>query len=223
MTSQCKPVQSAVSEVLSWIPQRLRDLTDEEWDAQDQAVAEHRKREAELVERQRLEKRRDILRSMGASGPAHMDPEPQWSQAMELVAKRVKPAHRGLFVLAGPPGRGKSFAAVQWLLTADGRPWYATGQQLADKDQRTPDWNARCYVLDQVGHEWRSARFDQFVDHVYRQRAVLVMTTDLGQDDIVERGRVVHQGFKNRYGEHLASRIREFRGWLPVDGKDWRR
>jgi len=192
-----------------------------------QAKAAH-EAEADMLERERISNRRRILLDMGVSRTEHLDPAPVDTPAVIMLRNalrnlRKRSQRRGaVLCLSGGNGVGKSFAAILWLLTARERPWYATAHQLVafrgSPTRRAPDWHAGgAYVLDQVGHEFRSDKLDELVHFVLNRGRILVMTTD-----------ITSEAFTERYGGHVISRVgmripnMPAGGWLAVDGKDWR-
>jgi hypothetical protein len=140
------------------------------------------------------------------------------------------PPRRGIYVLSGPIGCGKSHAAAAWLTEFGGRaPMWSTAARLAatsryDADARARRESATAMVLDDLGVEYadRGGSFlsdlDELVDWFYATEKPLVITTNIA---LAERGG--RNPFADRHKGRIASRITESRGWLAVSGPDLRR
>jgi hypothetical protein len=131
-----------------------------------------------------------------------------------------------LLVLSGSPGTGKTFAAVRWIVdyVNDSKNWtppgvvhrmlgrppvWTTGPSLSRWDHWDPEQMAKLLraprlVIDDLGTEFLdkggfyASLLDEVINQRYEASLPIVITTNLDKD-----------GFKARYGERIADRIRQ--------------
>lgn len=143
------------------------------------------------------------------SGISHTDAMAGVSSAKDIV------------VLSGEPGRGKSVAAMAWLLLGHGR-WISAGALARGYayDQTAFDSLAKAprLVIDDLGTEYQDqkaryqATLSELLETRFANERPTLITTNLGPDD-----------FKARYGDRLSSRIREDGVFIICGGNDLRR
>lgn len=129
----------------------------------------------------------------------------------------------GVRALSGGVGFGKTVTAVWWLAHHGGsKPAYLRAAALEaagryDKKTRSLWSEASSMVLDDLGAEYADSKanflaaLDEIVDVYNSDGRALIITTNLLSDAFLER-----------YGERIASRIREGQGWCKVVGRDLR-
>ena len=126
-----------------------------------------------------------------------------------------------LLVLAGEPGRGKSFAAAYALSQRRGL-WHRAPELARPPAEDEPDPVVRLravqlLVLDDVGLEhspggYALSRILDVLDAREEQELPSIVTTNLSP-----------AGFRDRYGERIASRINgDPIGWITCTGPDLR-
>ena len=130
---------------------------------------------------------------------------------------------RPLTLLAGPPGVGKTIAAVEWLLLhlpahGSGDPLFVTAFELTrwprydDEQMRRLD-HAAAVVVDDLGREYADAKgffaalLEELVDLRYQSGCPLLVTTNLTAATLWER---VGERVRDRWRE--AGRVFEIRG-----------
>ncbi len=131
----------------------------------------------------------------------------------------------GIWVLAGGVGCGKTVASVWWLLerARNDRPLFITAEKLDasgryDESVRAQWERATAIVLDDLGVEYADNKqhfrvlLEALIDHVSGEMRQMVVTTNLQGGEFVAR-----------YGERIASRVREAGGFIGCAGADQRR
>jgi DNA replication protein DnaC len=211
-----------VAEALRELPQ----LTDEEWaerDAKMQADLE-----AEEAKRQALEDEATRVRVLAGGAPeravigAYADTFEVDAEAM-LGLHDFKADERGIRILAGGVGSGKTWAAVRWLGEhGGGSPMFMRVSEFEtisryDKDHRQRWKNASALVLDDLGAEYADGKgnlmadLDELVDVYSGRLARLIITTNLTPAQ-----------FKARYSSRILSRLRAHARWKSLSGGDRR-
>jgi len=137
-------------------------------------------------------------------------------------------AWKGLLVLGGKPGVGKSVAALLWLLDASlGKPeclyWVQAGDLARgfayDQDSFELITSAWALVIDDLGLEYldEKGRYLCTLDEVLSRRFAkcrrTLVTTNITEPSV----------FVDRYKERIASRIHEDGAYVVVGGEDLRR
>ncbi len=204
---------------------RLADLTDAEWDRRDALVREERARENERALRMSRERRVSELVDAGLSDKhvRFVLGDAQRSETPALGAiDRVN--SDGTWVLSGGVGAGKTMAAHTWLLreVSTSRVGFVSAHhfgRLSRYAGKIERYSApQRLVVDDLGVEYADEKgslqsdLDELLDARVRAGRGTLLTTNLGASD-----------FRARYGERIASRVREGGGWLSVDGPDLRR
>ena len=205
------PAAEALAEVTQLVPQ----LTDEEWEARDRAIAANEARLtavplatrlAELGELGFPRRHRELVRR-GVD------------LALPAVARlRADDAYASILVLSGPKGCGKTAAVTWWAAQRRDRVRFVRAARFAstsryDRDARAErdDWYSGPLVVDDLGAEYADnkgnliADVDELIDVFYSEMLPLVVTTNC----------TVEQ-FRERYGERVADRLRECGRWISV-------
>jgi len=127
---------------------------------------------------------------------------------IERVAAWV-PSERGILVLGGPVGCGKSVAGTWWALRAPVVPLFLRASTFAatsryDAKHRATVFAAPALVLDDLGAEYLDDKgsflvdLDELFDTYYSNRRPLLITTNLDR-----------RQFGQRYGARVCDRLRE--------------
>jgi len=224
---------------------KLPEFSDEDWAARDAELAS-----AELAREAEAErKRQEALRvELAERGAPVKDLDRAISGVLEstraLAAVRRALAEGWLLTtIAGPRGIGKTTAATWWLVQEHPPARYVKtrGPRFVDaptlsrwpryEDDRMRELErARALVLDDLGAEYddRQGAFRSLVDALINARYAAclptLITTNLPAEDVVDKvtGAIVAVGFKTRYGERVADRIRESGKFVPLDGPSMR-
>lgn len=132
-----------------------------------------------------------------------------------------------LLILAGPPGRGKSFAGdyarcatALWNSYYQPRGIFITAQDLYrlsindeyqfERMTETSD----LFIMDEVGaeHKSKSEFFKSLMDRIFNERWAnrkpTIITTNYNETD-----------FDTEYGDRVASRRKGWGWWIEIDGK----
>ena len=210
-------------------PETLADM--------DRRAAERRAREAQLAEEEAQlteTRRRQALIDAGVpalhlqrvlAGGAFRDTE-----AMAVARKALD---RGwwLWVLAGPPGCGKTFAACWWLVQRRIAPkWVTTRELRFVTAAELTGWprfkieamdtlrRASALVVDDLGSELgdKAGAFLSLLGDVLNARYANELPTILTTNSAAD-------GFKARYGDRIVDRIREAGRFVEVTGPSLRR
>ena len=168
--------------------------------------AEARDREQRIAAQDAEIERLAELRKMGA--PDFLTSQLAHCHRTAAIAA-VENLGAGIQVLGGDVDTGKSIAALWWLRTAAGPVFYCQANELAQiADWHRKPWQGkRSIVLDDVGTESVKAiaRVQDIVLYAHGRRScTLLITTNLTQED--QRDQL---GFKSRYGQRVARRMRE--------------
>jgi DNA replication protein DnaC len=214
--SDLHTIGSAIDSFMSELQARVAGI---DWDARDAEVQAARERAIAHSERVRTGHRARVMREAGFPERAMLAAEAADMAAPALEAMRVRFGgdDRTIVVLAGAAGIGKTVAACWWTLNRSERaPRFvrATTFAAASRYQRAEraDWlSAGVLVLDDLGSEYADAKgslltdLDELVDAFYGDRRHLIITTN-----------VPGREFPARYGERIASRIREAGRWIEM-------
>jgi DNA replication protein DnaC len=190
---------------------------------------------ARSLERARLVERRRLLRENGfplvALDGAMLD-QPLDTAALRL-ARSFAEGRKRVLVLAGGTGAGKTTAATWYALAgASTAPAFVRAGELEargryDKELRSWLRSRSMLVIDDIGAEVLDDKgvfgslLDEIVDAFYGDRKPLIMTTNLrSRLNDGERG---EPQFVERYGERIASRLREVGRWGDCGNADLRR
>lgn len=187
---------------------RLDD--DDLWAQRDRTVAALRAQQDAGAELHRMRQRAGLLRDNGF---------PEESLRAALLTKPLETVALGharqfmqlpmkCFVLAGGCGVGKSTAATFLALKRDdSQPGFIRSSELERRgryDKKLAEWlkDRTSLVLDDVGAEVLDSKgvfqslMDEVVDRLYAARSTLVITTNLSEQQLIER-----------YGARAWSRI----------------
>jgi DNA replication protein DnaC len=166
------------------------------------------------------------LALLGAGIPASLwgtlaDPKPTdaISSARDFLAR---PPACVYLVLAGPAGRGKTFAAAWTVAQREGR--YALAHDLVTAGSFDPIWRelaaAPVLALDEVGAEYRNAAFDASLyallnaRHAHERKTVICTNLDAA-------------GFMSRYcpkpDDPLRNRLATASVWVNLPGESMRK
>ncbi len=201
-------------EIIALWPKR----TDAEWAAHDARIREARAKEARWERIERWPQIRAALVEQGLS-PRHLDNIAHGDTQDTPAVKAMRAnAHRGVCVLAGNVGCGKTYAAHLWLLEAEKRhphewqpqqarmitsTWFAR-QSRYDGDGKFADISTvKRLVIDDMGVEYADTRgsflvdLDELLDLRWRACLQTVITTNFSSE-----------AFKERYGHRISDRIR---------------
>lgn len=149
------------------------------------------------------------------------DREPRRTQALDAVREFVRDDARGVLVLVGGKGTGKTAASV-YMLGHIGGVFLDAGDLLDVAIGNRELWgrllNARSVVIDDLGTEtlgdsglWL-ATFNRLFNRLYANKAKTILTTN-GIDP---------EGFSRRYGDRIYDRLRERGRWLYLVGDSMR-
>lgn len=202
------------------LPGGLPDLGDDGyWAERDAKVRAANKRDATREEAERQAANRRAMADMGAPRRL-LEMVPRRTPAVDDLHAALTRHPDGVLVLCGGVGVGKSSAALLWLQKQLGPLWWSSAADLAraSRYDKAPAWrDARAGVLDDLGTEYLDRHgaylsdLDAIVNHYHGQMRPLVITTNLPA-----------AAFKERYGERIASRLRECGEWVTVAGDDMR-
>lgn len=206
--------------------------TDAEFEAEDNA------QRAILEERQRAEDRHRLQYFLEHSGIPAKDHERLLNgvgdtQAVQAALSAVE-AKSVIVVLSGRRGCGKTVAAGRWLvaLSGNGRGLFIDAPRLTrwsryDDDEMEKLERVGALVIDDLGMEYddKHGAFRSFVDGLinarYSRSLPTLITTNLPANDFERDGQKV-EGFKSRYGERIADRIRECGKFVELRGDSMR-
>jgi DNA replication protein DnaC len=216
-----KRLTDAVPESLDAIVRRLEEFWDSpegqrlarenaELDAADEAAREVERRSKRATRLMDMGMPRRVL-ELGALDR---------TEAVIQLAHALAISGGAIVVLSGSVGCGKTVAAGHWLYHARGGPYFSTAAALcrANRYEKVPAWSeASAAVIDDLGAEYADTKgafqadLDEIIAHYHGQKKRLVITTNLRAKE-----------FKQRYGERIASRIRECGQFVPLAGPDLR-
>jgi chromosomal replication initiation ATPase DnaA len=223
-----------LNQVLKWV-NPLEIMSENEWDEHDRRVAEE-KRRLEGVERQgEWLRRRQELCNRGCHPEVvdRLSSHPRNFRATQAVSAALTASLQGITIVSGNVGCGKTFAGHVWLLQAQdlyphewriGEVQVVSATEFARTSRYGEGEKFQTYgscirlLLDDLGTEHAdkagSARidFDELLDQRYRKGLGTFITTNLTADV-----------FKERYGDRIASRVREHGRWAAVREPDLRR
>lgn len=144
--------------------------------------------------------------------------EPDETQALRAIRAWEHELATEICVLLGPPGCGKTVAAVAWAwesMPGHTPPRFITGGQLARSSKFGPERDqllaSPALILDDLGVENSPADIDELVDRFYAEQARLVITSNL-----------TPASFAERYGERVNDRLREAGTVITVTGPSMR-
>jgi DNA replication protein DnaC len=190
-----------------------------------QAHAERLRLENAIADEVSRETQRKLnLQAAGVPGSL-WDKVRQPAPGLALDAAReflVSPRECVFLALAGPAGRGKTFAAAWAVSERDGR--YAVAHDLVTAGSFDPVWRELAetpvLALDEVGAEYRNSAFDASLytllnaRHAHQRKTILC--TNLDAD-----------GFKARYcpkpEDPLRDRLRTAARWVNLPGESMRK
>lgn len=191
----------------------------------DAQVQAERDAEAKRYARKLREETLSRVRECGVrrrAFEAATSPALEETDALRHVRELTGP---GIWLLAGGVGCGKTVAATWWLIERARNvfPLFITAEKLEaagryDDVVRAQWENATAIVLDDLGVEYADQKghfgvvFEALIDHVCGEMRQMIITTNLQGGEFVAR-----------YGERIASRIREAGGFLGCAGHDRRR
>lgn len=217
-----------VDDAIQRILDRLK--TEIDWDARDAKVLEERA-EAERQRRAGDARARREGLELGGFPLRAIEAVRDLAETPAVVrAKRFlendRSAGKGLLVLSGGVGAGKSVAATWLARETSFKPVFMRAATFAasgryDRETRERWQDARMLVLDDLGAEYADAKgsflvdLDELLDLFYAERRLLVITTNLDA-----------KGFKTRYGGdegRIVSRIREAGVFADCGGHDLRK
>jgi len=205
----------------------IQNLTDEEWEARDNAVRATSLEEARRNAAKNLKAR--VKKAIACGAPAglvelvaHGDLDRNTAVMAELDSWRK--SDRRIVVLSGPVGVGKTVSAVRWLMNHGGlSPCFTRAGDFEARGRYSHVWrsewqNASGMILDDMGAEYKDSKgnlladLDTLIDTFSVGAGKLVITTNLSWDD-----------FQARYEERISSRIVGSAKWVNVAGQDLRR
>lgn len=208
------------------------------WRARDQAVARWT---AERATEKRTSERRELaatLTSDACAFPARAVDAALTSErrttAMGHAAEYLR-GRKTVLVLAGGTGAGKTSAAAWVALEAGGlSPAFVRATELEargryDKALRTWLRGRSMLVIDDLGVEVLDDRgvfrslLDEIIDTFYGNKRRVVITTNLLAKRKVLGNADEEPQFLERYGERVASRLRECGRWADCGALDLRR
>lgn len=192
-----------------------------DWDAHDAKVIAARARAEAHAERERTSDRARLLARPrpGAGFPTRalevaMAPE---LTSAPVDALRAYSGDRTILVLSGPVSCGKTVAACWWTLHRSQRSaQFVRASAFAassryDRAARDELQAAGVLVLDDLGAEYADSKgnlladLEELVDVFYASRRHLIITTNVPAAD-----------FPQRYGDRIASRLREAGRWIEL-------
>ena len=197
-------------------------LTDDEWAARDQQIADEKEKSAYVpsVSRSRMNSLADRGWPVRALDAAEK-PDATRPAIARLSAWNVD--ERNVAVLSGPPGTGKTVGAAHWCLARSEHVEFVRASTFAASSRYNAETRERWYgasalCLDDLGAEYLDSKgsflvdLDELVDTFYADKRPLIITTNLDS-----------AAFKKRYGGRVEDRIRECAVWLVVAGESMRR
>jgi DNA replication protein DnaC len=139
---------------------------------------------------------------------------------------------RTLLVISGTRGVGKTTAAA-WLASEVSGSRFIDAAHLMRVDvysneEMNPLEQCPLLVMDELGGEYMDTKgkllslVDGLVNTRYAAKLRTVITTNMPANDFEEQKGVRKPGFKTRYGERLADRIREVGRFVEISGPSLR-
>ena len=210
--------------VRSMMP-KLAELTDDDWarrDAEVQATLESEDT------RRREEQQRRLVAALVEVGLSDLHVEIALGEPLEtpgVVTVRGMTG-RGIWVLAGGVGCGKTTAVHTWLLPKTGRIEPQTVAFVSSHEfARTSRYEGKIerltepdrLAIDDLGVEYLDSKgsalvdYDELLDTRVRTGRGTLLTTNLSPE-----------AFRSRYGARIVDRVREHGGWHTVDGPSLR-
>ncbi len=209
-------------EIIALLPK----LTEEEWKVRDAEIRAARAKEARWHRIERWPQIRAAMTERGLS-LRHLDDIAHGVTRETLAVKAMRDnANRGVCVLAGNVGCGKTYAAHLWLLQAEERrphewqphqacmvtsTWFARQSRYDDDGKSADIPTVKRLVIDDMGIEYADTRgsflvdLDELLDLRWRARLQTVITTNFSSE-----------AFKERYGQRIADRIRHEGAFVVV-------
>jgi DNA replication protein DnaC len=205
---------------------KLPDLTDAEWAERDAGIqAELEAQEAALRATEEKAARVRVLEG-GAPERAVRDSFAGWFDVGAESVQALRDFHtdeRGIRILAGGVGSGKTLAAIRWLAEYGGsRPVFLRVSEFEtvsryDKEARARWKGATALVFDDLGAEYADAKgnfladLDELIDVYAGRFARLIITTNLDLNQ-----------FRGRYKARIVSRMRANARWKSLQHGDRR-
>lgn len=204
----------------------LPNLTEAEWAARDAGIqAELEAQEAATRATDEKLARVRVLEG-GAPERAVRDSFAEWFDVGAESVLALRDFHtdeRGIRILAGGVGSGKTLAAIRWLAEHGGsRPVFLRVSEFEtvsryDREARAQWKGATALVFDDLGAEYADAKgnfladLDELIDVYAGRFARLIITTNLTPAQ-----------FKERYLARILSRLRANARWKSLQGADRR-
>lgn len=199
-------------------------------EAWDRRIVEQREREQKKQLESRASLREPLLLTCGFPGKAiklAVHGFQPTAASLALAANGGPPTRSGsttIVVLSGGVGSGKTVAATRWVAENDDRsPLFVRAAAFEASSRYDKKWRERwtkasSLVLDDLGAEYGDAAqhfltgLDELLDVAYSQPIPTIITTNMPA-----------AAFAERYGNRIASRLRECARWRNVQGPDLRR
>jgi len=142
-------------------------------------------------------------------------------------------SERTILVLSGTRGVGKTTAAAWLAAEVDGSRFIDAAHLMRvdvySNEEMNPLEQCPLLVMDELGGEYMDTKgkllslVDGLVNTRYAAKLRTVITTNMPAEDHEEPKDVKKPGFKTRYGERVADRIREVGRFVELSGASLRR
>lgn len=212
------PAGSAIADFMAELRAATAGI---DWDAHDAKVNAARERAEARAERERTSDRARLL-ARPRPGPGFPIRALEVATAPDLTgapvdALRAYVGDRTILVLSGPVSCGKTVAACWWTLHRSQRSaQFVRASAFAassryDREAREELQAAGVLVLDDLGAEYADSKgnlladLEELVDVFYASRRHLIITTNVPAAE-----------FPARYGDRIASRLREAGRWIEL-------
>jgi len=139
---------------------------------------------------------------------------------------------RTILVVSGRRGVGKTTAAAWLAAEVDGSRFIDAAHLMRvdvySNEEMNPLEQCPLLVMDELGGEYMDVKgkllslVDGLVNTRYAAKLRTVITTNMPANDFEEPKGVKNPGFKTRYGERLADRIREVGRFVELSGPSLR-
>ena len=198
-------------------------LTEQEWNA---IVAEKIARSNAVMAAEELPGKLSAMQIPPAAARVLAN-SPKNTDARRLLAQSRSRERGAITVLAGPPGTGKTIAAVEWLLLGRAGRFITAAHLARSAREAIPEiLAAPLLVVDDLGGEyldapgWMSALLEELVNDRMSWDRPTVFTTNLrAKAPAADPGAPC---FLSRYGARIVDRMRERGEYLWITGESRR-